>query len=196
MAPPGSIAVDFTRTRSTGRDRLPDYAALLAWAERAEVLARASAARLGKVAAAHPRRAERVHAEALGLRDAVYRILSAASDGRPAPDEDLAVLNSALRRGAVHRLLTKGEDGYEWRFERPSEDDLAAPLWAVAHSAAELLTSDWLERVGVCAADTCRWLFIDESRNRSRRWCDMSDCGTREKVRRFRARAKGAEKKS
>jgi len=47
----------------------------------------------------------------------------------------------------------------------------------------DLLTSDRLSAVRECAADDCAWLFLDESRNRSRRWCDMKVCGNRQKAR-------------
>jgi predicted RNA-binding Zn ribbon-like protein len=63
-------------------------------------------------------------------------------------------------------------------------------LWPVVRSAAELLTSDELGRVRECAADNCAWLFLDRSKNRSRRWCDMAVCGNRDKVRRFRQRSR------
>jgi predicted RNA-binding Zn ribbon-like protein len=63
-------------------------------------------------------------------------------------------------------------------------------LWRVAQSAGELLTSEWVDRLGLCRGDRCMWLFVDKSRNRSRRWCDMGDCGNLAKVRAFRERAK------
>jgi predicted RNA-binding Zn ribbon-like protein len=52
-------------------------------------------------------------------------------------------------------------------------------FWLLARSAAELLTSEQLSRVRVCASETCGWLFIDTSKNRTRRWCSMSDCDDR-----------------
>ena len=61
-------------------------------------------------------------------------------------------------------------------------------LAAVIKSAIELLTSPDLDRLRICAADTCAWLFLDTTKNRTRRWCDMKVCGNREKMRRFRAR--------
>jgi predicted RNA-binding Zn ribbon-like protein len=57
-------------------------------------------------------------------------------------------------------------------------------LWPIASSAADLLTSERLKKVRLCEAKTCTWLFLDESRNHSRRWCDMKVCGNREKARR------------
>jgi predicted RNA-binding Zn ribbon-like protein len=75
--------------------------------------------------------------------------------------------------------------GWEWgRFEGQVE----LPVWALTLSAAELLASDALSRVHACASQTCRWLFLDTSKNHSRRWCDMAVCGNRMKARRFQAR--------
>jgi predicted RNA-binding Zn ribbon-like protein len=59
-------------------------------------------------------------------------------------------------------------------------------LWPVARSAAELLTSGDLARVGQCPGEECGWLFLDTSRAGRRQWCDMADCGNLAKVRRFR----------
>jgi hypothetical protein len=59
-------------------------------------------------------------------------------------------------------------------------------LWPIAHAALELLTDAELHRVKRCAG--CPWLFLDHSKNTSRRWCAMNDCGTHAKVRRYVAR--------
>ena len=63
-------------------------------------------------------------------------------------------------------------------------------LWRLAVDASDLLTSTDLDRVRECSGDTCSWLFLDRSRNRSRRWCDMADCGNRAKARRHYSRLK------
>jgi predicted RNA-binding Zn ribbon-like protein len=190
MTPPGSLAIELTHTRNTERDRLADYGAVVDWAERNDVVSPDRAARLREAAAAHPRRAAAAHAKAVKLREAVYRILRAAGEGEAADPADLTELNTMLRRASTHRALVQSREGHTWSWVDEDTDALEALLWPVAFAAADLLTSEWTGRVGVCRADTCQWLFIDESRNHSRRWCDMSDCGTREKVRRFRARAK------
>src|SRR5690606_34555848 len=78
-------------------------------------------------------------------------------------------------------------------FGWPESNALDQVLWPVAVSAAELLTSADRERVKECAADTCNWLFLDMSRNRSRRWCDMKECGNRAKARRFYKRQRAAD---
>ena len=64
-------------------------------------------------------------------------------------------------------------------------------LWPVVQSAVDLMTSPELDRVGQCADDRgCGWLFVDTTKNRSRRWCDMRDCGNRAKARRHYAKKK------
>ena len=63
-------------------------------------------------------------------------------------------------------------------------------VWRPAvRAAVELLTSDAVEHIGRCADDSCGWLFLDTTRSRTRRWCDMKVCGNRNKVRRFRSDA-------
>jgi predicted RNA-binding Zn ribbon-like protein len=64
-------------------------------------------------------------------------------------------------------------------------------LWPIAQSAADLMTSDKRNSVRQCGADDCAWLFLDESRNHSRRWCDMKTCGNRQKARRHYASKHG-----
>jgi predicted RNA-binding Zn ribbon-like protein len=184
----GSISIEFTRTRTTERDKLPDYGALVDWGERAGVVTPTAARGLRKRAQAHPGDAARVHAASVDFRDSLYKVLEATS-GNSAPDAKCMVtVNAAIRRAGAHRALERGSDGYAWTWSDDEASSLERVLWPIAQDAADLLTSDRLHRVGVCAADDCRWLFIDESRNHSRRWCDMSDCGTKDKVRRFRER--------
>ena len=75
---------------------------------------------------------------------------------------------------------------FGWEFD--AEADLARPAWSIARSAVEILTGELYDLVRECAADDCAWLFIDTSRNHSRRWCSMSSCGNRAKVHQFRQR--------
>jgi CGNR zinc finger len=108
------------------------------------------------------------------------------------PFEDVETLRryecAAPARAA---LAPSGGDGFGWTWEL--EDDLAGVLWPVAHSATELLVAGPLGRVKGCAG--CNWLFVDESKNRSRRWCAMEECGTHAKMQRYVAR-RAAKRKS
>jgi predicted RNA-binding Zn ribbon-like protein len=81
-------------------------------------------------------------------------------------------------------------DGFVWDWYEV-DGVLELPIWIVARSAADLLVSSELERVRECAGEKCDWLFLDASRNQSRRWCDMAACGNRAKAQRNYARRRG-----
>ncbi len=81
--------------------------------------------------------------------------------------------------------------GYAWTWA-DDPNALDRMLWPLVRSAAELLVTGDLSRVRVCGGERCGWLFVDTSKNRSRRWCDMQDCGNVAKVRRFRTRQHAA----
>jgi predicted RNA-binding Zn ribbon-like protein len=99
-------------------------------------------------------------------------------------------MNAALPE-ALPRCIGTGPDGFAWRFAH-DERDLAPLLAPVVRAAAELLTSDELVRIRECGSDTCFWLFLDRSKNGTRRWGDMKVCGNRAKARRHYQREKRA----
>jgi len=185
--------LEFTKTvgwaeRDRPDDELTSYEALLAWAEREGLLARAERERLGRRAADRPQEAARVRERAIELRGVIYRIFSAVGEGqRPAPS-DIEQLNAFLPSASVRRGIVPAEGGYAWGWLEDRDDPLDRVLWPIIYSAASLLTWSDVDRVRLCRADDCGWLFVDASRNRSRRWCDMSDCGNRAKAQRYRAR--------
>ncbi|MGA2880987.1 MAG: CGNR zinc finger domain-containing protein [Bryobacteraceae bacterium] len=87
------------------------------------------------------------------------------------------------------KLSWKHSPHLEWSWPGgPSHPDL--PLWTLAMSAADLMTSEAVDRVRACDNPECRWLFLDTSKNHTRRWCDMKLCGNRMKARRFKAQRK------
>lgn len=191
----GELCIDFVNTVSARGDgdeeSLAEYADLLAWSRHTGILADVVAAHLGAEAARQPEQAAGVLAQARLLRETLYRVLAAKiADEAPAPD-DLAELNDALVHALTHLQLAADSAGYRWTWESVP-DALDQMLWPIAHSAAELLTSGELAHVRRCAGDHCGWLFVDRSKNHSRRWCDMGDCGNVAKVRRYRRRQQAA----
>lgn len=168
------------------REWLTSYGALLEWAVFADILKRTDARRLLDAAAGRRARASAVLARALKLRQATYRLLRASLEGWKPDAADVAVLDDEVRVARLHqRLRGPLPLTFSW------DDDGAAldrMLWPVALDAADLLGGADLERIGQCPGDNCGWMFLDESRGRRRRWCDMADCGNVAKVRRFRAR--------
>lgn len=185
----GDVCLDFVNTaggRESGdlRDKLGEYGDLVTWAERVGLVTEARGRSLRAVAERSPEEADAVLDRARALREATFRLFTRA--GRTEADLDL--LSDEAGRSAAERRLVAEPDGYA--FTWPVSDRLEQLLWPVALSAAELLTSEERVRVKECASDTCEWLFMDMSRNRSRRWCDMKSCGNRAKARRFSARQK------
>jgi predicted RNA-binding Zn ribbon-like protein len=119
----------------------------------------------------------------LALRDMLHRIFTAVAGQQAPPPADLAALNSLLSRTLPHLRLIPSGKSFAWIWAKV-ETDLEQVFWPVAYSAAELLTSEKLARLGQCAGEDCGWLFLDTSRNHSRRWCEMKHCGNRVKARR------------
>lgn len=173
------------------KELLEEYADLVAFAVQTETLEESEARQLTALALRHPADAASVLSEAIALRELLFRIFSAVAAERQPESSDLEGLNAELRTALGNVELVKAPDAIEWDWLPGA--DLHRPLWPIVQSAADLLTSAEGGRLRECAAHDCEWLFFDESRNRSRRWCNMQTCGNRAKVDRFRARRRGAE---
>jgi predicted RNA-binding Zn ribbon-like protein len=167
------------------RDKLEDYQALVAWSELAELLNVQEIRRLRRAARQHPQRAAQTLGRALRLREALYRIFKSFIEGWRPRIADVNVLRKELSLARARQRLLMSGSGFVWRWD-DSEHALDSPLWRVSQSAADLLTSADLGSLRQCGGDECGWMFLDTSRNRRRRWCDMKECGNRAKVRRFR----------
>ncbi len=189
----GALGLDFVNTvdprHAPGRrEYLDGYPALVAWSGHAGVIGAGQDERLRQATADDPAEAERVLDRAIRLREALYPLFRRAARGQsPAPD-DLGVLQVELTLALPHLRVAWSPAGYarEWEQDSAALDQV---LWPVAWSAAELLTHGPLERIRECPGQgNCGWLFLDLSKNASRRWCDMRVCGNRAKARRHYAR--------
>lgn len=121
------------------------------------------------------------------LRSALRRLVNDFRSAKPLRPADVARLNAAVAAAPVCRRLHQEGGRCRLAIEPVSRDW----TWVAAEIAASF--SDLVERgdpgrLKVCDNPDCLWVFYDESKNRSRRWCDGSDCGNLTKVRRFRAR--------
>jgi predicted RNA-binding Zn ribbon-like protein len=196
----GSVALDFANTlggmhTAPTHEHLVEYADLVEFGRRAGAISPSQGRRLVDEADRQPARAAAVLRRAISLREAIWRVFDAfAKNGRAEPI-DLATIHeeelAALRHARFQQSASDVD--YVW------SDDLLLdrPLWAIARSAADLRRSkENLRRVRECGSETCEWLFIDQSRNHTRRWCDMNECGNRAKVRRFRARQRAPKAKA
>jgi predicted RNA-binding Zn ribbon-like protein len=175
----GDLALDFVNTvdpRHAGRriEYLGDYDALVDWAVHADVLTPAQAGALRAI------RTDAVHRRALALRQALYELFAPAV---VATDAALARLNRELQRAMPHAVVRA-----DYRLAWADDEAPDRMLWAVAWSAAQLLTGADRDRVRECDGEACGWLFLDTSKAGRRRWCSMAICGNRAKLRRHRAR--------
>jgi predicted RNA-binding Zn ribbon-like protein len=181
------LALDFANTVSerwseAPIDRLPSYEELLRFAEQCGLVPAAEARRLREAARRHQDRATSALAGAVKLRDAMYDVFAAIAKMAPLPAAALRVLNKSVARIEI------GPD-LDWRW-CPDTSGLDALLGPIVIAAADLLTSEARGRVRMCDGPACGWVFYDGSKNRSRRWCDMNQCGNRAKARRHYARSR------
>lgn len=188
----GHPALDLTNTvdnRPVARrkDSLNCCADLISWSRQAGLLSPRQAGHLSRRARRAPAKARTVLRRAVALREALYETLSARAGGSSPPPEALRCINSLLPALLKRSRVVRKGKGFEWEFSG-SAAGLDRLLWSISRAVAELLTSEELPLVRECAAGDCGWLFLDRSRNRSRRWCEMRVCGNRDKVRRFRQR--------
>lgn len=188
----GRLCLDFINTANrlddaACDDRLTEFDDVLVLGRRLGLIDAATGDRLAARAAADPAGATAGFAEAVGLRDALWRLFARPDQDRAA---DLSRLNQAFGDGTVLRLVS-ADGGLA---VDPGDDLTAWLLRPVAYSALELLTSARLTRVKTCPGTRCGWIFLDESPNARRRWCSMETCGNRAKARRFyRAHGRSAD---
>jgi len=183
-----ALCLDFANTVSWRRspapiERLAGYGDLVSWARQIGLVSPAEATRLTREAAKNPGQAARRLAAARELRELIFGVFAATSEGRRPDDRVVDKLNVWIRSAFANSRLVSAGDSYQWRSlaRGPRIEQVAQEI---ARSAADLLTSERLSRVGQCNGRDCRWLFIDRTRNRSRRWCAMAVCGNRAKAQR------------
>jgi len=192
----GAVCLDFINTlddrfKDEPKELLKTYSDLARFVEDAGIISIQQVDRLCARSEESPEMAQRALQSAIQMREAMYEVFWALVRERPVPKAALIVLNGYVQAAAQHASLEPRDGHFEWQFD-PSEHNLEAPLWPIARSAAELLASERLQFVRACASKDCEWLFLDESKNHRRRWCDMTKCGNRAKVRNFYTRQKKA----
>jgi predicted RNA-binding Zn ribbon-like protein len=193
----GRLCLDFantvsSRTEVVRREYLTTYGELVAWSRHAGFLTDGEAEALLRNATRRPDEAAAVLDRAIVLREAIYRIFSAIAGHQEPEDADLDALNGVLHEALARLEVRPSADVFEWAWVL-DEDGLDQMLWPAVRSAADLLTSEDLTRVRQCAREGCDWLFVDSSKNHSRRWCSMDMCGSRVKSRRYYQRKKERE---
>ncbi len=191
----GALCLDFANTVSHRHlpqrraEHLDSYADLVAFADQSKLLPPKLAASLRARANRDPAGTRSAFRKSIVLRESLYRAFTAIAAGKHARPADVRQINDFALAALQHRKLAQTNGDYRWEWRSNGSDLLDRILWPIAESAAELLTSEDRAAVRECRAPDCEWLFLDHSRNRSRRWCDMKSCGNRQKARRHYQRA-------
>lgn len=196
----GAMALDFANT-TTGRgtdrfvEHLFDYEDVLRWSVFNEVLAAETAA--GLLARVPPDGQAAAFGHAMALRAVLNRVFDTLARGGPADPASVAEIERLSKQDWSAASLVPAGMGYAWRFE-PPDTRADGPLGPVVRSAVEVLTARDLSRLKACPGEACGWVFLDQTKNGGRVWCEMEVCGTRAKARkraetRRAARASGPE---
>ena len=194
-----ALCLDFLNTvhdaeAEDPEEELSSDADLVAWAAQAGILAVSEAGRLQAGALRNYVRLKLLGKkrgsllqDVRALREVLRQMFQRAARDRKVASRDVETLNLLLKRfPAAGRIERSNSD---WTMNWESQAGGAEKIfYAIVKSAAELVASGRWRAVRECASDTCTWMFLDTSKNHSRRWCEMARCGNRDKVQRFRAR--------
>jgi predicted RNA-binding Zn ribbon-like protein len=194
LAPRYDLCLDFANTLgwrgSTSEESLHDLTDVLNWCSSNGGVPAGMIEAIRCRTLAHPGVAMSLFRDAIAIRESIYRVFHALASRAEPSDDDLDALNRALtaapRRESVHRIRAR----FGWRIAGATTN-ASAILASVLWSAGELLVGPYSERVRECANGRCLWLFLDNSKNGSRRWCSMQACGNRAKARRHYLRHVG-----
>ena len=187
----GAVCLDFANTINsrvtTEHDYLTSYYDLVGWANKVGVLSHPQALQLQKRAKQNSEEAEKTVQQALELRELFYRLFSSTANDVEPDKIDLEMFVTAYGDAISRGHLIKKGHHYQtaWKLDEICD----AVLLPIVHSAFQLLHSEDLDHVKECPG--CGWLFLDTSKNQSRRWCSMNTCGARDKMRRYHKRKRG-----
>ena len=185
----GVLCLNFANTlyghgKTPVHEYLAGYPDLVIWSCKVGLVSDLDASHLIRESVRRPAEAAAVFHHAIAFRETIYRFFAAIAHNETPQAADLASLNAARAESLAHSRITRTSAGYGVAWDdRTSLDRM---LWPIALSAADLITEMDVSRVRQCSG--CDWLFLDTSRNHLRRWCSMSACGNRAKVRRFNER--------
>ena len=185
----GRLCLDFVNTvdnrlKNNREDKLSGYAELLAFGQETGVFSVSEARKLKEEGRKNKSEAFKLFQRAVAVREVLFRILSAVAARREVSGADAGALNAELQRLNSDSVIAPGNRTVTWLWTEKSSG-AGRLIGRIVRSAVELLTSEDIERVKLCAAENCGWLFIDGSRSHNRRWCEMRTCGSQNKARAY-----------
>lgn len=186
----GHPALDLVNTldwrfRENGPEELlPSYEHLVNFVEQTELLNPKHARQLKRNA--NSLAANRALEQSRALREALADLIYSGLDGLDPSGASLRTLEKFVQAARAQTRLMREGSRLKWDWAG-AEAKPEFPFWLLTRAASRLILSENVEKVRACANPECRWLFLDTSKNHTRRWCDMKLCGNRMKARRFKA---------
>jgi predicted RNA-binding Zn ribbon-like protein len=192
----GALCLDFANTiheygAVDPREELQNFQDLISFEQQAGAITEKEAATFSSRASNSPQMANKTLAAAKEFRRSLYRTFSAIAKGKDPSSSDLAYLNQQIPRVLQNLQIQKKAHDVVWSWKK-DHISLDPVLWPIVRSTVELLTSHQRALVRECEGEDCTWLFLDHSKNRTRRWCDMDICGNRAKWHRYYKKHKNA----
>ena len=186
----GHPALDLVNTldwrfRESGPEELLEgYADVVRFTEQTGLMNAADARKL--IRSVPESKAAKVVSAVRDLREAAADALYAVVDGNSPSASVVKRLEHCFRSARQNQELKWDGEKLQWTLPQTSSLP-ASPLWLLSLSTYSLLVSDQMHLLRECGNAECRWLFVDTSKNHTRRWCNMKICGNRMKARRFKA---------
>ncbi|MBS0029684.1 CGNR zinc finger domain-containing protein [Chitinophaga sp. 22321] len=186
----GVLCLDFINTIDNRKkistcDYLNNFKELLQWYAHTGALSPKIIHTLERLAKDYPQKAAIVFEKSIVLRELLHRLFAAFMSGKNPVATDLVQFNSYIGEAYANIEMAWQAGTGKLHFNAPALEQV---YWWLVKSAAELYTSASPAQIKECPA--CGWIFMDKSRNGSRKWCSMSTCGDVDKVTRNYQRTK------
>jgi predicted RNA-binding Zn ribbon-like protein len=192
----GALCLDFVNTvgshlSSGPREKLCVFPDLIRWSREAGLIDNDQARQLLTRGAADTLRSTKVLEDAKKFREILFGIFCGLCQQPKAQPDNLTALNEVLRTFPIRLEVCSRDQHFhcERAVAQTNDEWWLAP---VAWSAVDLLASDQVKHIRLCANPTCGWFFVDNTKNHSRRWCAMDDCGGKAKAKRYYAKRRAS----
>lgn len=187
----GVLCLDFVNTvisrDEPEHDYIASYADLVDWAAKMELFSPTQAKTLKQKASQESSKAENILKNTKDARETIFRVFFAIAKGTNPKEADLNLIAGLYQEAIGNGQLVKTDVLFIFKWE--PHKSLDGTLWQIVASAQSLLSSKEVARVKECP--NCGWLFLDTSKNQSRRWCSMNTCGVHDKMRRYHKKLRG-----
>ena len=187
----GDLSLDFVNTvhdrhEEPLRDLLQNYLELVTWVYSANAINDSQKEKLLQKGLENQTEANQVYKDSLQLREAFYDFILNLINQDETSSANIQLINQRVSRVFSNLELTQLEGRFvlDWKAE---SFGLESVLWPITRAFADLVTSEDISRIKKCP--NCGYLFVDNSKNKSRRWCSMEICGNRVKAQRFAKKA-------